>query len=232
MLSREKFKTQENVFDEATLRVLFKLSSQGYFDELKSPISIGKESNIFSATKGDDYVIVKIYRVNACDFKRMYNYIAGDYRFEGLQHQRRKVITLWAKREYTNLLVARKAGAKVPAPHAVFSNVLVMEFIGNKGKVAPKLKDNQPEDLKEFSNQLITSLKKIYKAKIVHGDLSEYNILNYNEKPVVIDLSHGTPLQHTNAQELLKRDVQTIVNYFSKKGLYLDTEKVIKKITG
>src|SRR3989338_7397200 len=100
MLGKERFRTQENVFDEATLRVLFKLSGQGYFDELQSPISIGKESNIFSAKKGDDYVIVKIYRVNACDFKRMYNYIAGDPRFHGIQKQRRKIIGTWAKREY------------------------------------------------------------------------------------------------------------------------------------
>ena len=66
--AQEKFKTYENVFDQATLRTLFKLSSQGYFDELKSPISVGKESNVFTAIKGEDYLIVKIYRINACDF--------------------------------------------------------------------------------------------------------------------------------------------------------------------
>ncbi len=230
MSTKEKFRTYENVFDNSTLRTLFKLSSQGYFDELKSPISVGKESNVFSASKGKDSVIVKIYRVNACDFKRMYNYIAGDPRFKDIQKQRRKVIDTWARREFSNLLTARKAGARVPAAHAVSSNVLVMEFIGNNKETAPKLKDKTPQDLKKFSENIILSLKKMYTYKLVHGDLSEYNILNYQEKPVLIDLSHTLTLQHPNAQELLKRDIQTLVHYFTKKGLSLSTEGVLKKI--
>ena len=230
-LSKEKFKTYENVFDNATLRVLFKLSSQGYFDELQSPISVGKESNIFSAKKGEDYVAVKIYRVNACDFKKMYTYISGDPRFEGIQKQKRKVIAAWAKREYTNLLIAKKSGARVPTPYAVNSNVLVMEFIGHKGKAAEKLKNQEPQDLKKFSELLIFSLKKLHQEKLIHGDLSEYNILNYEEKPVVIDLSHSIPTKHPNAEELLKRDILTIVKYFNKKGLKLKEESILKKIT-
>ncbi len=230
MSGKERFKPLENVFDESTLRILFKLSSQGYFDELVSPISVGKESNVFNAKKGTDWVAVKIYRVNACDFRRMYTYIAGDSRFEGIQKQRRKVIAAWAKREYRNLLTARKADVRVPAPHAFFGNVLVMELIGDNGIAANKLKEQTPLNLKQFSANLISSLKNLYKAKLVHGDLSEYNILNYQEKPVLIDLSHATTLQHPNAQELLKRDIQTIVHYFTKKGLKLSVEGVLKKI--
>src|SRR3989344_137164 len=231
MLEKEKFRTIENVFDQATLRTLFKLSSQGYFDELLSPVSVGKESNIFSARKGKEYVAVKIYRVNACDFKRMYTYIAGDPRFEGLQHQRRKVIDLWAQREFTNLHVARKAGCRVPAPHAVAKNVLIMEFMGEGAQASPKLKDKTPEDLKSFYKELFTNLKKLIKAKLIHGDLSEYNILNHNEKPILIDLSHGTILRHPNAANLLKRDINVLTTYFIKKGLKLNPEEEYKKLT-
>ncbi|MBU0461079.1 MAG: serine protein kinase RIO, partial [Nanoarchaeota archaeon] len=61
---REKFKTYGNVFDQFTIRNLFELSSKGYFEEMKSPISIGKEANIFSAEKQDGTkIIVKIYRL-------------------------------------------------------------------------------------------------------------------------------------------------------------------------
>ncbi len=229
MLGKEKFKTLENVFDESTLRILFKLSSQGYFDELQSPISVGKESNVFSALKGKERVVVKIYRVNSCDFNRMYTYIRADPRFKGIQKQRRKVISLWARREYANSLIARRAGAKVPAVHAVKENVLVEEFIG-KEKAAPKLKDKEPSNVKDFFEQLFTSLKKMYKEKLIHGDLSEYNILNNEEKAVIIDLSHGTSLQQPNAEYLLERDLHTIVNYFNKKGLTLTTEELLKKI--
>ena len=231
MLEKEKFRTIENVFDQSTLRTLFKLSSQGYFDELLSPVSVGKESNIFSARKGKEYVAVKIYRVNACDFKRMYSYIAGDPRFTGLQHQRRKVIDLWAQREFTNLHVARKAGCRVPAPHAVAKNVLIMEFMGEGAQASPKLKDKTPEDLKSFYKELFTNLKKLIKAKLIHGDLSEYNILNHNEKPILIDLSHGTILRHPNAANLLKRDINVLTTYFIKKGLKLKPEEEYNKLT-
>jgi len=231
MASKEKFKTYENVFDESTLRVLFKLSSQGYFDELESPISIGKESNVFSAIKGKERVIVKIYRVNACDFKRMYNYMIGDPRFKGIQKQRRKVIQLWAKREFSNLHLSRKARVGSPTPFVFRDNVLVMEFIGKNAKVARKLKEQAPKDIKKFGDKLILSIKRLYQRKLVHGDLSEYNILNYEEKPIIIDFSHGVTLRHPRADELLKRDIKIIVHYLNKQGLTLKVDEVYNKIT-
>src|SRR3989344_6434433 len=118
MQSKEKFKTYGNVFDEKTLRTLFKLEGEGYFEEIKSPISIGKESNVFTAIKKDgSYCIIKIYRVNSADFKKMYKYIVSDSRFEGLNNNRRKVIFAWAQREYRNLMIANQAGADVPLPY-------------------------------------------------------------------------------------------------------------------
>ena len=94
-MTREKFKTYKNVFDDKTLRVLFKLESEGYIEDLRSPISIGKESNIFSAVnKSGDHLIIKIYRVNNADFKKMYRYVSADTRFEGLSNQRRKLFLM------------------------------------------------------------------------------------------------------------------------------------------
>ena len=73
---KEKFKTMHNVFDEFTNRTLFKLISEGYIEGLESPISIGKEANIFSAKRKDSSrVIVKIYRLENCDFNKMDDYI-------------------------------------------------------------------------------------------------------------------------------------------------------------
>jgi serine/threonine-protein kinase RIO1 len=73
-ISKEKWKVWGNVFDEFTFRTLFKLASQGHFEELKSPVSIGKESNIFSAKKSKENIIIKIYRLETCDFNKMYDY--------------------------------------------------------------------------------------------------------------------------------------------------------------
>ena len=89
--AREKFKTQHNVFDEFTNRTIFKLISEGYFEGLESPISIGKEANIFSAKRKDkSRVMVKIYRLEACDFNRMYDYIKEDPRYIDLKGKKRK----------------------------------------------------------------------------------------------------------------------------------------------
>ena len=72
-MTQDKFKTMHNVFDNFTNLTVFKLISQGHFDGLESPVSIGKEANIFTAKKGEGRVIAKIYRLEACDFNRMYD---------------------------------------------------------------------------------------------------------------------------------------------------------------
>ena len=115
-MTKEKFKTYEGVFDNFTLRTLFELSSKGHFEDLESPISIGKESNVFTAlNKQGKRFIIKIYRLETCDFNRLYEYIQTDPRFLGLKKQRRKVIFAWCQREYRNLLNARDAHAPAPA---------------------------------------------------------------------------------------------------------------------
>ncbi len=231
VLGKEKFRTYKGAFDEKTRLTLFKLESEGYFQELKSPVSIGKESNVFTAIKNDGtYAIVKIYRVNNADFKRMYKYIGTDSRFKGLSNQRRKIIFAWAQREYRNLLVATSIGASVPTPYAVKDNVLVMELIGNEDEPAPRLKDSPPRDPKKFSKELISNLKRFYKAGFIHGDLSEFNILNYREKPYIIDLSHGVKLDYPNVDELLQRDIKNLNRYFSKFNIKLDVEKVFRDV--
>src|SRR3989344_7005665 len=199
MSGPDKFRTYENVFDNKTLRVLYKLSSDGYFDELKSPISIGKEANVFSAVRKDgSEVCVKIYRINSADFNKMYLYIANDPRFKGLHKKKRQVIYAWAQREFRNLHVARDCGADVPLPFAVKDNVLVMELIKDK-TISPRLKDMPPKNPKTFCKGVIKNMKLFHKNGFVHGDLSEFNILNYKDRPIIIDLSHGVKLEAQNS---------------------------------
>jgi len=173
---REDFKTMHNVFDEFTNRTIFKLISEGYISGLESPISIGKEANIFSAKRKDgSRVIVKIYRLEACDFNRMYDYIKEDPRYGGIKGKKRKVIFAWVQREYRNLLIAREANVSVPTPLTFKNNVLVLEFIGKADKVAPKLGVEPPKNQKEFFNKVIDNMKKLYKAGLVHADLFPSN---------------------------------------------------------
>ncbi|MCK4669557.1 MAG: serine protein kinase RIO [Nanoarchaeota archaeon] len=227
--TKEEWKVFENVFDQFTIRTLQSLSGKGHFDGLKSPISLGKEANVFTAEKGDDLVCVKIYRLESTNFNAMYKYIRNDLRFEGLSHQRRKIIFAWCQREYRNMMLVREAGVNCPKPIAFANNVLLMEFIGDE-MPAPMLKDAPPRDVKKFYDAVIDNMKKTKKAGLAHGDLSEYNILNHNEEPVFIDFSHGTLLKSPNADELLERDVKNICRYFKKLGLDVTEEKIKKSL--
>ena len=152
--AREEWKTYDGVFDAFTNRTLFKLISQGHFEGLIGPISIGKEANVFSARTKTGKVAVKIYRLETCDFNRMYEYIKYDPEFMSIKKQRRKVVFTWAQREFRNLIKARKMGIRVPKPINVLNNVLVMEFIG-EDTAALKLKDHIPEDLADFYKKTI-----------------------------------------------------------------------------
>ena len=233
--TKEKYRTFEGVFDFFTVRNLFKLSSQRYFKEdTMSPLFIGKESNVFTAMNDEgNAVVIKIYRLETCDFNRMYDYIKLDPRYQTMKKQKRRIIFAWAQREYRNLLKAREAGVSVPIVMTIMHNIIVMEMIGEKKerRAANKLKDHDPKDLKGFADDIISNMRKLYKAKLVHADLSSFNILNYREKPVLIDFSQCTTTENSRADEFLKRDIKNIVEYFKKNGFKLDNEEIRKRIT-
>ncbi|MFH1064768.1 MAG: serine protein kinase RIO [Candidatus Woesearchaeota archaeon] len=231
-ITREKFKTWGNVFDNFTRRNLFKLSSQGHFQDMKSPISIGKEANVFSAeTEDGKLIVLKIYRLETCDFNKMYDYIKYDARYLSLKAKRREIIFSWAQREFRNLLKSREAGVRVPLPIQCTHNILLMEFIGDT-EPAPKLKDVYPEEPEKFMDKVFDYMKKLYATGLVHGDLSEFNILNWKDKPVFIDISQGTITRSINAEELLVRDIKNMCRFAKKMGLNYDRDEVEKMIKG
>jgi len=229
-VQREEYKTLKAVFDLFTEKNIFKLISQGYIDGLQSPISVGKEANIFTAKKGDETRIAKIYRLQTCDFNRMYDYIKIDPRYMNLKNKRREIIFAWAHREYRNLLKAREAEVRVPTPYTTLYNILIMEYIGDDDGPAAKLKDKKPEQPEKFFEETIEQMRRLHKAGLVHADLSGFNILNHNEKPVFIDMSQTTTFENPNAEEYFKRDIRNICNLFRKFGINAEEEKVRKKI--
>ena len=228
---KEEFKTWGSVFDNFTQRTVYKLMTRGHFEGLESPISIGKESNVFSAIKKDGTrVMVKIYRLETCDFNRMYDYIKDDPRFNSIRKGKRHIIFSWVQREYRNLLKAREANVSVPTPLAFLNNVLVLELIGDNNHIAPKLKDSIPKNPKLFFNKILNSIKKLYKAGLVHADLSAFNILNYKEEPIFIDFSQSTPLDSSRAKEYFERDIRNICTFFKKIGLEADEKNAKEQI--
>ena len=175
---QERFKTLQGVFDEFTNRTLFELHSRDYFEELLSPVTVGKESNIFLASSGKKKVIVKIYRMQNCDFNRMFDYIKKDPRYDYLQKHRRQIILAWTQREYKNLLRAEEAGINVPKPITFMNHILMEELVGDD-EPAPMLKDAKPKDPKQFFALIIEAMERLYQHELIHGDLSPFNILNY-----------------------------------------------------
>lgn len=229
--SREAWKTYGNVFDQFTERNLRKLSSQGYFEELVGAVALGKEANIFTAKRrGGDTVIVKIYRLENCNFNKMYSYIAQDPRYVTLKGQKRKIIFAWTQREYRNLLKAREV-VRVPTPLVFKDNILVMEYIDDQGRPAYQLKDVTLEDPEEVFEQVIEGVQALFDTGLVHGDLSEFNILIQGGNIVFIDLSQTTSLQAANAKDLLKRDLSVICAFFKRRGYEADPETTYTRIT-
>lgn len=228
---KEEFKTFKDVFDQSTVKTLFKLISEEKFEGLESPIFMGKEANVFTAlTKERKRVIVKVYRIQSCDFSKMYNYIKSDPRFSRVKHNRMKIVYAWTQREFRNLMKAREAGVKVPTPIAFSNNVLVMEFIGDE-QPALRLKDQPAKNMKKFFDLVILNMKKLYKnAELVHADLSAFNILNYKDKPVFIDFSQATTIKDPNSSEYLERDINNVCTFFKKHGINTETSDVRKKI--
>lgn len=230
---REEWKIYGNVFDKFTDELLHKLKGQGYFDELVGAVSIGKEANIFTAKKKDgDFIIVKIYRLENCNFNQMFNYIKTDPRYMHLKGQKRKIIFEWVRREYRNLLKAREVGVRVPTPIHAINHVILMELVGQPDELAPQVKNSEIERPEEFVTEILSQMRTLYqKGEIVHADLSMFNILVRDQKPVLIDMSQGTSVQDPHAKEYLQRDIHNVVHLAKRVGVKLDAEEVFLRIT-
>lgn len=227
----EKRKAEEDVFDRKTLMVIYDLFSHGYMDIIDFPIKIGKEANIFRVKKKKRYYALKIYRTSTLNFNSIINYIEGDYRFEHIKKTKSGLISVWAQKEFRNLKDCYEAGVLVPKPITFKENVILMQYLGNKNMVAPILKDAQIQNIEEVYKITKENLTKmVNEAKLVHGDLSEYNIVYFKNLPYIIDVSQALPLKHPNSRALLKRDAKNLVRFFNKKGLNINEDDMLKDI--
>jgi RIO kinase 1 len=228
---REAWKTYANVFDQFTIRNLEKLSAQGYFEELETALALGKEANVFIArTNEGTKLVVKIFRLENCNFNKMYEYISQDPRYIDLKGQKRRIIFAWAQREYRNLLKARDY-IRVPTPLECKDNIVIMEYINDFNEPSPKLKDADVENPEELFSEIISMISLLLnKANLVHGDLSEFNILVQNKSPVFIDISQGTTADSPLAPELLLRDITVLCHFFKKLGYKRDPQEVYDEI--
>lgn len=227
--------TLEEVFDQATFMVIYRFMSSGLLYEVNGVISSGKEARVYwGKTKEGKDLAVKIYLTSSADFKKgMIKYIEGDQRFKGVKKDTKSLFAAWAQKEFKNLEQADYAKVRVPKPIAVDSNVIIMEFIGKKGVSAPSLKEEAPDNPEKAYNTLLTYLRRLYKkAELVHGDLSEYNLMMWKGKLVMFDMSQSVPTSHPLAQFLLNRDITNVNKFFNRlKVKVLSNEEVYRKVT-
>ncbi|MFA5332904.1 MAG: serine protein kinase RIO [Candidatus Nanoarchaeia archaeon] len=227
-MTKEIYKVYNEVFDARTLKVLEKMRNENY-EELEACISTGKEANVFRATTKNGFVAIKIFRTYTSSFDKMSPYIIGDPRFSHVSKKKHEIVYLWAKKEFRNLSKAFEAGVRVPKPLACVKNVLIMEFIGENGLASPLLKDANLINPQKYYDEIIDNMKKLYKANLVHADLSEFNILDYKHKPVFIDMGQSVLREHPNSMIFLKKDVTNINKFFERKCKTLAFEEFIKK---
>jgi RIO kinase 1 len=131
------------------------------------------------------------------------------------------MVKLWAEKEVRNLKRLSLVNAiKCPVPHIFKNNVILMDFIGENGNAAPRLKDASVENWQDAYEQTLLAIRRMFQqAKLVHADLSEYNLLWYNNFIYVIDVSQAVELDHPMALDFLRRDCSIMNDFFSKKNL-------------
>lgn len=208
--------TCEQVLDPRTRIILFKMINKGIIDEINGCISTGKEANVYHArsTTGIEFAI-KIYKTSILVFKDRDKYVTGEYRFRHgyCRSNPRKMVRLWAEKEMRNLNRLHQGGINAPRPIMLKSNVLLMDFIGTKGYPAPKLKEVVLDSTKpeELYRECVEIMWKLYNnCKLVHADLSEYNILYHEGSLVIIDVSQSVEHDHLRAFEFLRKDCTNI----------------------
>jgi RIO kinase 1 len=226
----DDLKVIESVFDKSTILTLDKLIRKGVIKRFVGIVSTGKEANVYLAKDSNDVnLAIKIFRTQTEFRKYALPYIEGDYRFRIRRKDARSITFLWTLKEFKNLKLAEKSDVRVPSPIDVRNNVLVMEFIGDiDGLPAPRMKDIPPENPEKTFKQIIEYVSRLYhKAKLVHADLSEYNVLMQKKMPIFIDFAQGVLVDHPHANKFLFRDIRTIVTFFNKLGISTPLPKEI-----
>ena len=231
-LDGEHRKTYDEVFEKRTLMVIYRLSKKGLLKTVEHPVSSGKEANVFRAktAKGANLAL-KIYRQSTATFQKLAPYVLGDPRFAKVGRSKQALRLAWARKEFANLKRMHAAGASVPEPLACQANVVAMEFVGWHDRPYPTLQELPPKDPPAFWEKLLEQWRKILSVRLVHADLSQYNILDRRGSPVIIDVAQAVLTGHPNAAEFHRRDCTNLARYFSKLlNSDLSAEKVFELV--
>jgi RIO kinase 1 len=227
-----QFKVSENVFDDVTLLALYKLVNKKWLSVIGGSISTGKEANVFYGEREGKGVAIKIYRIRTANFTTMSSYIVGDRRFSRVKKSRKELVFAWTRKEFSNLARAYEVGIAVPEPLVWDRNILIMSYLGENEIPYPQLKNADIEDPAEIYAIIVKYIDILYnKAELVHGDLSEFNIL-YGDQPYLIDMGQSVTRDHPRAFQFLMRDIRNINRFFKNRCDVRKDIEIFNDVTG
>ena len=250
-------KTRGGAMDGNVRLVITKAINTGLIQHCNGVVKEGKEAVVYHAEGGlqsDGFdVAVKVFK-RIQEFKGRGAYMDGDPRYYGQKFRnadQRQQIELWAEKEYRNLLRASRAGVAVPTPLMQKDNVLFMRFLGEGGWPAAQLREVEiNKGSKKWTAlycQTLVAIRRLYHcARLIHADLSEYNILvcpmsqveNAMDKSeeakdslqvVLIDFGQAVERNHPAALDLLRRDLSIVRSFFAKKDIVALSDEECEK---
>lgn len=213
-----------------TPKRLQSLLEEGLIDSVQRQLMSGKEAQVFVVRCGDETRCAKVYKeathrsfrqaVDYTENRKVKNSREARAMAKGSKFGREKQEEAWQNAEVDALYRLAAAGVRVPKPHLFFEGVLLMELVCDAdGAAAPRLNDSQftPEQAHQHHASLIREVVRMLCAGVVHGDLSEFNILLAADGPVIIDLPQAVDAAGNNhAQRMLLRDVENLRNFFGQ----------------
>jgi len=219
----------------------------GYRETRLGVLKTGKESEVHlvARTTGERTTLLAEKRFKARDRRSFQN----DWIYRGVwgegtrrEHRAMKKNTRfgheaaqarWIAQEWESLVHLHDAGATVPPPVELLDDGYLMAFIGEGDRAAPRLAevDLEPPVARRVWDELLEELSVVVSADRVHGDLSAFNVLWWRERAVLIDFSQTVDIvTHPAAYELLTRDITSLGQYFTRRGVAVDVDRVLGRI--
>jgi RIO kinase 1 len=206
------------------------LIEDGLIDEVLRPLMSGKEAAVYVVRCGAELRCAKVYKeANKRSFRQAAEYQEGRKvrnsrqaraMAKGTKYGRKEQEEAWQNAEVAALFRLANAGVRVPKPYDFLDGVLLMEMVADEeGDAAPRLNDvvMEPELARDFHEFLIRQIVMMLCAGLVHGDLSEFNVLVGPDGPVIIDLPQAVDAAGNNhAFRMLERDVGNMAAYFGR----------------
>ncbi|NBY17664.1 MAG: serine protein kinase RIO [Betaproteobacteria bacterium] len=206
------------------------LLEEGLIDEVLRQLTSGKEAMVFVVRCGQEIRCAKVYKeashrsfrqaVDYTENRKTKNSRQARAMAKGTRYGRQAQEAAWQSAEVDALYRLAHAGVRVPKPYNFLEGVLLMELVCDEdGDAAPRLNDVQftPDQARAYHETLLREVVRMLCAGVVHGDLSEFNILIAADGPVIIDLPQAVDAAGNNhAAGMLERDVANLRNYFGR----------------